>query len=111
MLKNNEDYPLLTRQTPNALGGIKFDGDKEDWTLLPIKSVKAIVEILMIGAKKYAPDNWQKVEPERYKKATWRHWTAWCEGEKNDPETGKSHLAHIGCNILFLLWFELTGKI
>jgi hypothetical protein len=95
---------------PNAMGGIKFDQDKEDWTLLPLQPIKAIVEILMIGAKKYAPDNWQKVEKDRYVKATWRHWTAWCAGEKDDPETGKSHLAHIGCNILFLLWFELNGK-
>jgi len=94
--------------------GVKHDQGKLEWTLVPWKSLKEIVEVLMYGNKKY-PDptnaNWKKVEPERYRKALLRHVIAWMDGEKNDEETGKSHLAHAGCCILFLLHFQLTGKL
>ncbi len=95
----------------NAQGGGKSDGGKLKWTLLPWCALSEIVEVLMFGANKYGPSNWQLVEPERYKEALTRHWVAYLEGEKSDPDTGKSHLAHIGCNVLFLLWMELKGKI
>ena len=94
----------------NASGGMKETSGKLRWTLLPLLAVKEIVKVLEYGAKKYSADNWKKVEPEKYKEAAFRHWTAYLEGEKVDPETGISHLAHLGCDVLFLLWFELTGN-
>ena len=94
----------------NTSGGMKETSGKLRWTLLPLLAVKEIVKVLEYGAKKYSADNWKKVEPEKYKEAAFRHWTAYLEGEKVDPETGISHLAHLGCDVLFLLWFELTGN-
>lgn len=88
--------------------GLKYDIEKLRWDLLPIECVEDIVKILTFGAKKYAPNNWQVVEnaEERYYAALLRHLSAWRQGEKVDPESGLSHLAHILCNVTFLLWFE-----
>lgn len=93
-------------QEVNALGGVKHDQGKTEWTLLPWKSLKEIVDVLTFGKIKYSRDNWKNVEPDRYKDALLRHIFAWLEGEKLDPESGKHHLAHAGCCLLFLLWFE-----
>jgi len=92
--------------------GSKFDQDKLDYSLLPVKPIAAIVEILTFGVKKYSRDNWQSVPDSihRYTAAMYRHIEAWRGGEKLDPETNKHHLAHAGCCLLFLLWFELTGE-
>jgi hypothetical protein len=82
--------------------GLKYDSEKPDWSLLPLKEIEKIVEIMTYGAKKYARDNWMYVEPNRYYAALLRHLAAWQSGEINDPESGKPHLSHVMCNVLFL---------
>jgi hypothetical protein len=89
-----------------ANGGIKFDLNKLDWTLLPWKEVEDVVKILDLGAKKYAKDNWKKLDTDTYKKALARHMASYLGGELNDKESGLSHCAHIACNALFLMWHE-----
>jgi hypothetical protein len=76
--------------------------------LLPFEALEEIARVLTYGAKKYAPNNWQKVPDakERYEAALLRHFSAHKRGEKNDPESGLSHLAHVGCNALFLIWLQ-----
>jgi hypothetical protein len=87
--------------------GRKFDGGKNRWELLPWEEVEEIVEILTFGAEKYEDNNWQHVKPRsRYVGALFRHLIAWVRGEKKDPESGKSHLAHAGCCLLFLMWSD-----
>ena len=56
----------------------------------------------------YGPDNWRRVTDakNRYFAAMVRHITAWWGGEKFDPESGLHHLAHAGCCLLFLMWFD-----
>jgi len=85
-------------------GGRKFDGGKLQYGLLPPLALKATVEILTFGAEKYEPDNWKNVpdSKRRYFDAMQRHLWAWKEGEQNDPETGKNHLAHAMCCLMFL---------
>lgn len=92
--------------------GMKHDSEKPRWDLLPWAPVLEIVKVLTHGAKKYAPRNWEHVPGarDRYFRATIGHVTSWYQGERNDPEWGLNHLAHAGCCILFLLWFDLTGK-
>lgn len=89
--------------------GVKFDGGKPQWSLLPFKALREVVDVLTYGAKKYAPDNWKKVPnaKQRYIDAGFRHFTAYASGEALDPETGKSHLAHAICCLLYLLAFEV----
>ena len=88
--------------------GEKKDAGKPRWDLLPFGPVSEVVDVLTFGAAKYAPDNWQKVPDARarYFAAALRHLTAWWNGERADPETGLSHLAHASCCLLFLLWFD-----
>lgn len=95
----------------NALGGVKFDNNKVRPTLMMrslSKSVRAVQEVLEFGAKKYAPDNWKLVEPERYDDAALRHIQAYLSGEQDDPETGKPHLAHALCCLFFRLELDLS---
>jgi len=86
--------------------GTKYDNDKIRWELLPFKEIGEIAEIFTFGAKKYADDNWKSVKPfkKRYFGALMRHLTAWYEGERLDPESQRSHLAHAGCCLFFLMW-------
>lgn len=93
---------------PPATPGRKNDATKPRWSLLPLGSVHQIVRVLDFGARKYAPDNWQRVPHarQRYYDALQRHVEAWWRGERTDPESGLHHLAHAGCCVLFLLWLD-----
>lgn len=87
--------------------GVKHDGGKARWSLLPMGPLKDVVDVLEYGAAKYDVDNWKRV-PEartRYFDAAMRHLLAWWGGETHDPESGLPHLAHAVCCVLFLLWF------
>lgn len=88
--------------------GVKYDDGKLQWRLIPWDSLKEVVAVLSYGSTKYAPDNWKYVgdAKDRYSDAALRHFTSWLSGERNDEETGKSHLAHCICCLLFLIWFD-----
>lgn len=92
--------------------GTKEDVHKLDWLLLPMESVEEIIKVLEYGAEKYSPENWKKLPDfrRRYINAAMRHLVAYVKGERIDEETGLSHIAHLGCNVLFLLWGEKHGK-
>lgn len=91
---------------------MKYDADKPRMDLLlsgcPL-ALEAVSSILTFGAKKYSAHSWQTVErgDERYLAALLRHLTAHAKGEKLDPESGMSHLAHAACNAMFILELEL----
>ncbi len=110
-LERFEPVEGVTRMVVNEQGGIKEVVGKLRWTLLPINALREVVKVLEYGATKYKEkDNWKKVNKDLYKDALWRHWVAYQLGEKNDPETGLSHLAHLLCDGLFLLWFDLKEE-
>lgn len=87
--------------------GSKHDSDKPDWTLLPMSSVIKVIRVLEFGAKKYSRDQWRYVPDarRRYQAAAMRHLAAVIDGEWLDSESHEPHLAHLGCCVLFLLWF------
>lgn len=89
--------------------GQKYDSDKPMWDLLPFDAVEQIVDVLTFGANKYEPDQWKRVPnaKRRYFAAMMRHIKAYWAGEETDEQSGMSHLAHAGCCLLFLLWYEL----
>lgn len=94
-----------------STGAIKADGAKARVELLPARPLFAIAEVLGFGAEKYADHNWRRgFKWSRMGGAALRHLLAWLDGEDLDPETGKSHLAHLGCDTLFLLEYEITGS-
>lgn len=97
--------------------GVKNDSDKLQWWYLDDhwKSLKEVVSVLMYGDIKYPADdgaNWKRLDnpQKRFKDALLRHLIAYRQGEKNDPETGKSHLAHAITNALFLMYFDRINK-
>lgn len=85
----------------------KQDAGKIRPTLVPVSLIEAVAVIRGYGCEKYHdPDNWRKVEPERYKDALYRHWLRYLAGEENDPESGYPHLWHMACNLGFLIEME-----
>jgi len=105
-----QEFKKVTGTTPEELGkvAVKFDSGKLDWSLMPLDSVEEILKVLEFGKKKYAAWNWSSNGGFPYSRvfnSLLRHLFAWFRGEDNDPETNLSHLAHAGCNILFLIYF------
>ncbi len=90
---------------------LKFDTSKTRFDLVPTTLIKSVAEVLTYGAKKYKPNNWQKVDDHsRYVAALYRHLEAWRAGEDNDAESGLSHLAHAATNISFLIHLKAQGN-
>ena len=93
--------------------GRKFDSGKTRYGLLPSKALKEVADVLTVGAKKYAPENWRYVEngKERYFDAALRHIWQWKDESKTDAETGKHHLAHAICCLMFITDLELQESV
>jgi hypothetical protein len=90
---------------------VKADSGKLQWSLLPFEELEDVVKVLMLGAKKYTPDNWKKCDDvTRYKDALMRHVISYVSGDTTDNESGLSHLAHAVCNCLFLMYFDSREK-
>lgn len=85
--------------------GQKDDAGKPRWDLLPFAALDDVAAVLEFGARKYAPDGWRKVPGWRwrYLGAALRHLAAFGRGQRLDPESGRPHLAHAACCILFML--------
>lgn len=80
---------------------------KTRFDLLPWNSITDITDVLTSGADKYGASNWCRgTDWSRYFSALCRHIFAWWTGEDRDPETGRSHLAHAGCCLLFLMEYQ-----
>jgi hypothetical protein len=98
-----------TRPAPTAPPGVKLDGAKTRWDLLPWPALELVAQAFTQGASKYSDYGWKTLPDarRRYFAAAIRHAVAWVKGEKTDPESGLPHLAHLVCNSLFLLSFDL----
>jgi hypothetical protein len=89
---------------------LKFDNGKPGMDLLPVEAKRAIAEVFDFGAKKYARHNWRNgFNYSRLIAACERHLDAFNDGEDLDPESGKSHLAHAGCDLMMLLESVIKG--
>lgn len=73
---------------------IKYDQDKLRFDLLPVVPLKELARVYTVGAKKYAPRNWEKgFDYSRLYAAAQRHMTAFWGGEDMDDDSGCHHLA------------------
>jgi hypothetical protein len=81
--------------------------------LLPPFAMMQTAWVLALGAIKYGPWNWlgNKVETMTYVGAIMRHLLAYVSGEDNDPESGKSHLAHISAGCCILMDADHVGNL
>jgi hypothetical protein len=94
--------------------GVKFDEGKLKLMILDTLGdpdfLAEIAAVLEFGAKKYEPRNWEKgMAWSRPYNATRRHLLAFARGESNDPETGRHHLAHATCCLMFLFHYDRKG--
>lgn len=91
----------------------KEEGRKDDQEKIPLHLIApeflyAVAEILDFGQKKYSPRNWEKgMEWHRPYRACIGHLLDWWMKKGPDPETGKSHLWHAACCIMFLVTYEI----
>lgn len=88
----------------------KADKGKLQLTLVPTEMIRAVARVRMYGVEKYKdPNNWKKVEAQRYRDAAFRHFLAYLDDPDGvDEESGLPHLDHLACNVAFLI--ELRNK-
>ena len=86
----------------------KADAGKIRPTLVPTQIIRDIAIVREYGVKKYGdPENWKRVEPDRYRDALLRHILAYVDDPlSTDEESGIPHLWHAACNIAFLCEYE-----
>ena len=89
---------------------VKADSGKPKLSLVPRKIIFDIAKVREYGNAKYpegGPDNWKKVEKERYRDAAFRHFLAYLDNPTGvDEESGLPHLWHLCCNCAFLCEME-----
>lgn len=98
----------LLEDSKKDVTAIRYDAGKANWSLMPWEAVEDINKVLEFGAQKYVAHNWQQGEGFSYTRvlnSLVRHVFAFMRGEDLDPESGLSHMAHAGCNVLFLLYY------
>jgi hypothetical protein len=79
--------------------------------LVPVQGILSDARAIDFGAKKYSAWGWY--DSARADQFAWsvsygallRHLYAWIGGEELDPESGLSHLDHVGANVKFLQTF------
>lgn len=99
--------PWVDPTTPDTEA--KADQGKVRPTLVPASLVLAVAAVREYGCKKYHdPENWRRVEAQRYKDALYRHFLEYQQGKNVDLESGLPHLWHMACNIAFLIEMEDT---
>ena len=92
------------------MDGVKYDSAKLRYDLLPPIALAHVAGVLTFGAQKYAPENWRCVPDlqSRYLAAAFRHIEAHRMGERYDPESKYTHLAHAVTCLMFII--EDQGK-
>ena len=101
---DNWNRPIKETREPQKQSQAKSDEGKARLSLVPSGIIYAVARIREYGVKKYHdPENWKKVEPERYRDAMYRHMLAYIDDPKGvDEESGLPHLWHLACNAAFL---------
>jgi len=114
----NDDFKHYTKSAAKDIIELNFGG--RGWRTV---AVAAAEEVMQHGAHKYGVDNWQRLEDfeRRYYEASVRH-TAKVfnvggeqfpkddvlHGLLLDADSGMPHWKHQVCNLMFLLWKDLT---
>lgn len=93
--------------------GVKYDSNKLEYGLLPPLALENVVDVLTFGAQKYNRENWKNVTEakRRYFDAAQRHLWAYKQGEIYDKESGKHHVLHAICNLMFLYEHDVKYSI
>ena len=85
------------------------DDGKVPYELLSVEALAQIAKVMAYGRNKYKAHGWREgIAWSRIIGSSMRHLTAFLDGEDNDPESGLPHLAHLGCDVMFLLEYAKT---
>lgn len=88
--------------------GDRSNTGKLKWSLVPFRALEPMVDVLMFGAKKYAPNNWKKGLPyTEICESLLRHTYSFLNGQNRDKESRLLEVGHILCNALFLSYMAL----
>jgi hypothetical protein len=108
-----EDY-LTKTEAEKMTGFKKFDSGKRQWHLMPKSALSEVVKVLEFGAEKYGSFNWlehsKDVKWTRYLNALERHLVKFQSGVNNDDDSNLPELAHLICNAIMLLEYQLHAK-
>jgi hypothetical protein len=89
---------------------IKHDSKKNRLELIPVSGIEGIGRAMTFGATKYAAHNWANgFDYSRLCGSAMRHLLAWMSGQDKDPESGLSHLDHLGACVVILIAHETEG--
>jgi len=92
--------------------GKKFDEKKNPLELISAAAEWELAEVLKHGREKYDAWNWEDgIEYSRIIAAIKRHRNAIEMGEDYDEDSGLLHAAHLYCEAMFLLHFQLMGRL
>ena len=84
----------------------KFDSNKTRVDLLPVQPMLDIADVFGYGALKYFANSYREGETVAWSRtygSIMRHLMAFWSGQDVDPESGKSHLAHAGTQLMILM--------
>ena len=90
--------------------GVKHDKGKPRVELIDPEALLEEGHVMAFGAEKYGDYNWARgMAWSRLIGAALRHTLAFSRGESLDPESGRSHLAHLRCCAGMLFSYEKNG--
>jgi hypothetical protein len=87
----------------------QVDGKKR-MDLVPWPAIDAVADVMTFGATKYSDRGYYGMGLMGLFAATTRHLTLWVLGQDSDKESGLSHLAHAGANVLMMIELVLVGE-
>jgi hypothetical protein len=90
---------------------IKKDDGKPKWTLLSGPALEEMIKVMEHGSNKDGREegDWKKGTLwSRYANSLIRHWVRWWWYKENiDSDSGCHHLAHVACNAMILIHWDL----
>ena len=96
-----------TQTKGDDMSATKYDQNKPDLSLIRYDAITPIADVFQFGAAKYGKFNYlQGMSHSRVLAAAARHLFAYMDGQDLDSESGKSHLAHLGCCVHMLLTYR-----
>jgi hypothetical protein len=79
--------------------------------LIPWAAIREASHILDFGAVKHGIGTWKTISAEVHLDAAMSHIGHWLDGQKIDPESGRSHLQHALIRVLFAVALELEAAL
>lgn len=105
MIDNPQCFAKQLQELKSYTGkSAKSDAGKLQLSLVPTQIIRDVAQVRMYGTEKYGdPDNWKKVEMQRYVNALYRHFLAFVDDPAStDEESGIPHYKHMACNMAFI---------